>query len=57
MDHLLKQFSMENKSAYDKSKIDWDKKLETIFKTHKSEIRLGLTQFSSTGPWNKVVLG
>ncbi|CDW87232.1 iq calmodulin-binding motif family protein [Stylonychia lemnae] len=57
MDQLLKQFSMEQKSAYDKSKVNWDQKLEKIFSKHKSEIRLGLTKYSSTGPWNKVVLG
>lgn len=38
-------------------KYEWNGELEALFQRHKSEIRLGLTHYATTGPWNKVVLG
>lgn len=55
IESLMKQFSIQQKSSL--SNFEWSLQLEQLFQSHKKDIRLGLTQYSSTGPWNKVVLG
>ena len=53
----MTQYQMDNISSPEKAQYTWNPKLENLFQSHKKDIRLGLTKFASTGPWNKVVLG
>jgi len=57
LENLMKQFNYEAIQNDPNQMRKWNKKLEELFQSHKADIRVKLTKYASTGPWNKVVLG